>query len=86
MESGTTKCVDITCTYNSRISMEERREAERIHLVAGGLYQKARQASEVHRQVRRYAQSFIKLTPLVNEIFKDLSQLNSGAQKSPRTL
>lgn len=39
-----------------------------------------------HDETDHNAQGFIKLTPLVNEIFKDLSQLNSGAQKSPRTL
>ena len=76
MESGTTKCVDITCTYNSRISMEERREAERIHLVAGGLYQKARQASEVHRQVRRYAQSFIKPGIKLTDMCERLEECN----------
>ena len=40
-----------------RISSEELRHAERLE---ANLYDKLRHASEVHRQVRHYAQSFIK--------------------------
>merc|ERR1711871_1329508 len=76
MESGTTKHVDMSCTYNPRITMAERREAERIHLIEGGLYQKARQASEVHRQVRRYAQSFIKPGIKLTDMCEKIEQKN----------
>jgi methionyl aminopeptidase len=40
-----------------RITSEEKRAAERLE---ADLYDKVRMASEVHRQVRRYAQSFIE--------------------------
>ena len=76
MESGTTKHVDMSCTYNPRITMAERREAERIHLIEGGLYQKARQASEVHRQVRSYAQSFIKPGIKLTDMCEKLEECN----------
>ncbi|CAB1113172.1 unnamed protein product [Ectocarpus sp. CCAP 1310/34] len=45
--------------FNSfRITSEEKRAEERLQYA--GLYDKARKAAEVHRQVRRYAQSYIK--------------------------
>jgi methionyl aminopeptidase len=53
---GETKHVDATCT--KRITEEESRHDER--LLHSDLINKVRHASEVHRQVRHYAQSFIK--------------------------
>ncbi|CAM9901439.1 unnamed protein product [Ectocarpus sp. 12 AP-2014] len=45
--------------FNSfRITSEEKRAEERLQYA--GLYDKARKAAEVHRQVRRHAQSYIK--------------------------
>ncbi|CAN0045018.1 unnamed protein product [Hapterophycus canaliculatus] len=45
--------------FNSyRITSEEKRAAERLQYA--GLYDKVRKAAEVHRQVRRHAQSYIK--------------------------
>ena len=55
---GETKIKDVTCTSNKRITDEEKRYNERIQF--GDLLNKVRHASEVHRQVRHYAQSFIK--------------------------
>ena len=52
---GQTKNFDHNCR---RITDEERRAAERIQ--STDLLEKVRHAAEVHRQVRHYAQSFIK--------------------------
>lgn len=41
-----------------KITSEEKRAEERLQYA--GLYDKARKAAEVHRQVRRHAQSYIK--------------------------
>ena len=41
-----------------QITSEEKRAEERLQYA--GLYDKARKAAEVHRQVRRHAQSYIK--------------------------
>lgn len=42
----------------TQITSEEKRAEERLQFAS--LYDSARKAAEVHRQVRRYAQSFIK--------------------------
>jgi methionyl aminopeptidase len=52
---GQTKFVDSNCR---RVGEEEKRASDR--LLETDLYDKLRHASEVHRQVRGYAQSFIK--------------------------
>ncbi|CAM9544178.1 unnamed protein product [Scytosiphon promiscuus] len=44
--------------YFIQITSEEKRAEERLQY--SGLYDKARKAAEVHRQVRRHAQSYIK--------------------------
>lgn len=44
--------------YCTQITSEEKRAEERLQYA--GLYDKARKAAEVHRQVRRHAQSYIK--------------------------
>jgi len=54
---GVTKYPDPNSSY-TRTSLAERRESEL--LLKTDLYEKVRQAAEVHRQVRSYAQSFIK--------------------------
>lgn len=43
---------------HGQITSEEKRAEERLQYA--GLYDKARKAAEVHRQVRRHAQSYIK--------------------------
>ena len=48
----------LTGGYASRVTEAERRDRERSLQV--DLYEKVRHASEVHRQVRRHAQSFIQ--------------------------
>ncbi|CAN0512144.1 unnamed protein product, partial [Scytosiphon promiscuus] len=49
----------ISCAYdNGKITREEKRAAERLQHAS--MYDNVRRAAEVHRQVRRYAQSFIK--------------------------
>eukprot|EP01032_Pedospumella_encystans_P011685 gene11685-13572_t len=53
---GKTKYPNPSSSY-SRTSAEERREKERLNST---LYEDVRHASEVHRQVRHYAQSIIK--------------------------
>lgn len=60
---GVTK-VPLTSTeagyYQKRETDAEKREKERALEVEGGLYERVRNACEVHRQVRRYAQSYIE--------------------------
>lgn len=69
MPHGITKVVNSTCsqpefstdfTGSQRLSRAEKKEAERILNEETGLYNKVRHAAEVHRQVRHFAQSFIK--------------------------
>lgn len=50
-------CV-VRCVTYAKITSEEKRAEERLQYAS--LYDKARKAAEVHRQVRRHAQSFIK--------------------------
>lgn len=51
------ECVEYVGTNNFRMSSAEKRELERLHNYD---YEKIRRASECHRQVRRYAQSYFR--------------------------
>ena len=52
------RCCILCAFLRIQITREEKRALERLQYAS--LYDKARKAAEVHRQVRRYAQSFIK--------------------------
>ena len=54
----TVSCVHPISFYKNQITSEEKRALERMQYAS--LYDKARKAAEVHRQVRRHAQSYIK--------------------------
>jgi len=58
----------------ARTTAEERREKERI--LNEDLYDKVRHASEVHRQVRHYAQSFIKPGIKLTDMCHQLEECN----------
>mmetsp|Transcript_20047 Transcript_20047/g.33550 ORF Transcript_20047/g.33550 Transcript_20047/m.33550 type:complete len:486 (+) Transcript_20047:40-1497(+) len=58
----------------ARSSEEERREKER--LLHDDLYEKVRHASEVHRQVRHYAQSFIQPGIKLTDMCEQLEECN----------
>ncbi len=56
-----------------RVTDAEKRSADRMQ---EGLWNKVRHASEVHRQVRRYAQSFIKPGLSLTEMCEKIEQKN----------
>jgi methionyl aminopeptidase len=58
-----------------RVTEEERRERERLEGMPA-LYNSVRQASEVHRQVRHYAQSFIKPGIKLTDMCEQLEECN----------
>lgn len=70
---GVTKYPDPNSSY-LRTSDEERREKERI--LNDSLYEKVRHASEVHRQVRHYAQSFIRPGIKLTDMCERLEECN----------
>ena len=57
----------------ARVTDEEKRAQDRMQ---DGLWNKVRHASEVHRQVRRYAQSFIKPGLSLTEMCEKIEQKN----------
>eukprot|EP01038_Epipyxis_sp_PR26KG_P010453 gene10453-14041_t len=70
---GKTKYPDPELSY-FRQSEEEKREKERILNV--DLYDKVRHASEVHRQVRSFAQSFIKPGIKLTDMCEQIEECN----------
>lgn len=60
--------------YTVRVTEAERREKERI--LKEPLYEKVRHASEVHRQVRKYAQSFIQPGIKLTDMCERLEETN----------
>lgn len=70
-----------------QITSEEKRAEERLQYA--GLYDKARKAAEVHRQVRRHAQSYIKpgiklidMCTMLEEKVQQCSRLGVGKGSS----
>jgi len=70
---GKTKYPDPLSRF-ARLSEEEKRETER--LLHNDLYEKVRHACEVHRQVRHYAQSFIKPGIKLIDMCEQLEECN----------
>ena len=60
--------------YFQRVTESEKKEKER--LARPELYEKVRCAAEVHRQVRRYAQSFIKPGIKLTDMCEQLEEMN----------
>jgi methionyl aminopeptidase len=73
-EHGVTKFPPADGGWTKRISEAERKEQER--LLKPQLYEHVRHASEVHRQVRRYAQSFIKPGIKLTDMCEQLEECN----------
>jgi len=71
---GKTKVSPLGGGWEARTTDEEKREKER--LLRPQVYEQVRHASEVHRQVRRYAQSFIKPGIKLTDMCEKLEQMN----------
>jgi len=65
------ECVDYLDANAFRTTSAEKRELERLH---GYDYEKIRRAAECHRQVRRYAQSYIRPGLTMTEICQRLER------------
>ncbi len=74
LEHGKTKYPPADGGWQKRTSDAERREQER--LLKPQLYEHVRHAAEVHRQVRRYAQSFIKPGIKLTDMCEQLEECN----------
>ena len=72
MPHGETKAPDASC--GRRLGEAEAREAERLY--DSGLYDSVRHASEIHRQVRAHAQSFIKPGIKLIDMCEQLEECN----------